>query len=157
MMGGRVSASGGLVLPVGDLEKTASTGFEVAIRTGAGGSTAGWSYRGNFAFTRFSGRDSVRAWQFINYGGDIVHHSSAKYYQFGGFAINQVKRTMREGTSQFGGARSEFESFDFGLSGGVGITVGSGRSPLFAEFGATKVFGDVNDFSWFSVKLGVRL
>lgn len=154
--GRQFAASGGVVLPIGELDKSANAGFEVMLGTESGSSSDPWTYGGTFSYTRLTGRDTVRNYQFFGFGGNLKHNSTTRFYQFIGFSISNAKRVMSEtSTNPFLGSDTRSEQ-DFGLSGGVGVTFGTGRSTGFVEFGVANIFGDQTDYRWFPVRVGVR-
>lgn len=141
--------------PIGDFGELVGTGFGIVLRTGVGGdNTSRWSGRGSFAFDYFGGNTVYSNVQFTGLGIDLVHRSRPTFYQFAGLGQYSAKYTLKStGTSQFTSQRT---SYDFGLSGGVGVNFDWSGNTMFMEFAATTVFTGTANSDWFPVRLGIR-
>lgn len=141
--------------PSGDFTSLAKPGFGIAIRRGGGGEGETWSMRSSISFDRFAGADSVDNVQMITFGGDIVHQSS-RWYQFAGFGLYNTTKTYKSTgapTSEFLKTRKEQ---NFGISGGVGATFGSGDVKPFIEVAANLVWGATGNYTWYPVRAGLK-
>lgn len=146
------SATLSVALPMGTFDQFARTGFGVSLRHGIGDPDAPWSGRGTFGFTYFKGNATYDNIQFIETTFDIVHRSSAAFYQFGGLGLYNTRFTYASTT----GPGNQRADQNFGLSGGVGVNYTWGDTKTFVEFAATTVFTGADNSAWFPVRFGIR-
>jgi hypothetical protein len=141
--------------PTGDFAKTVQNGFGITIHTGAGDPGETWSGRGSFGFDRFGGKGALDNVQFIAYGFDIVHHSTSGFYQFGGVGLNST--TYNYKTTTDAGAAGTRNGQNFGLTGGIGMNLGSSEGVhAFIEVAATTLFTSPKNSAWFPIRFGIQ-
>jgi hypothetical protein len=140
--------------PVGDFASLVTEGFGLSVRTVFGDPATTWSGRGSFGFNYFSGKPGgpyVNI-QFLGLGGDLVHRSSANFYQFAGILLPGTKYALRTQTT----TQRLIDSRDFGVTGGFGVNFTFKETKLFAELAATSIFTGSTHSSWVPFRAGIK-
>lgn len=141
--------------PTGDFANLVQSGFGITLHTGLGEPGEAWSGRGSFGFDRFSGKGALENVQFIAYGFDIVHHSTPGFYQFGGLGLNAT--TYNYKTTIDAGVAGTRNGQNFGLTGGIGLNLGSSEGiHAFIEVAATTLFTSPRNSAWFPLRFGIQ-
>jgi hypothetical protein len=150
-----------LDIPTGDLANAAKTGVGVLIRTER--RSGSWAVRGGFTFDRFGGKGTIDNIQFFTTGGELVHYSGSRWYQYAGCAIYSSRTVQRQdvppGTPPpaNGNVNVNVRGFDFGYQAGVGVNYTIADTQTFVEFGFINVLTVGPSNTWFPVRFGIRL
>ncbi|HVT37509.1 MAG TPA: hypothetical protein VHE78_00560 [Gemmatimonadaceae bacterium] len=160
--GGNFTGAISVDVPSGDLASAARSGLGVLVRAETNQSGP-WSLRTGLSFDRFSGKGSIDNLQFFTLlGGELVHRSGTRWYQYAGFGFYQSRTIVRPQPTVGGTAAPPAtdrlnDFFDFGFQAGVGINYTLADTKTFVEFGFVNVLTIGPTSVWFPVRFGIRL
>ena len=163
MRGTQFSGAVGLNLPLGELDKQARAGIDVAIRTLFTDPAQPWGVRNSLTFDRFGGKtvSGIDNYQFLGLlQFELVHSTNKKLYQYVGVGLYQFKATFHSTSGPpptIGrGDDSSISEGDVGFQGGVGLNFGT-TTKTFLELGVVNVLTSGKSSSWFPLRFGIRI
>ena len=151
-----ISVAGAVNLPIGDLGEVSSVGFGVALRSESQLSGGLWGFRADFTFDRFGAKGAVDNFQYFTIATNLVHHSNAKFYQYGGLGLYNAKTVGKSTGAGLTPASSATEQA-FGFQGGVGVSLDLLGPKGFLEVGIVNVLTSGRNSVWFPLRVGIRL
>lgn len=151
-----ISVAGAVNLPIGNLGDASDVGFGAALRSESPLSSGSWGFRADFTFDRFGAKGAVDNYQYFTLATNLVHHSNARFYQYGGFGLYNAKTVGKSGGVGLTPASSVTEQA-FGFQGGVGLSLDLLGPKGFMEVGIVDVLTSGRSSVWFPLRVGIRL
>jgi hypothetical protein len=141
------TVAAGVLLPIGDLDNAAATGFGIALRN-ENYLARHWSLRTDVGYEYFGGKGTVKNTQTTSFALNLVQHPTSALYAFGGAGL-YLQKTTRTSDSQSRATNT------LGFQGGVGVQLGDlWRFPLSAELAVVHTTG-AGAYSWFPLRVAV--